>query len=92
MADVQVVGATLENGKVTALQVRFFGTAERSISRETAIAWLAEGHSLVTHSGSAHHPHRGLAVERIFVGDEVFLRTNTTPKQLDEIVFPGSGH
>ena len=89
MADVEVFGAEIADGTVKTLRVRFKGTAERTISRDTALEWLAGGHSLITYSGSAHHGHRGHAIERVEVGDSAFLRTDTKLVASDELHFPG---
>lgn len=92
MADVEVIGAELSNGRVTSLKVRFKRTAERTIDRATALSWLAEGHSLITYAGPAHHGERGHAVERIEIDGEAFLRTDTKPEPKDELHFPAAHH
>ena len=92
MADVEVVGAELSDGRVKTLQVRFKRTAERTIDRATALAWLAEGHSLLTYAGPAHHGERGHAIERIEVEGEAYLRTDTRPVARDELTFPADHH
>lgn len=92
MADVEVVGAELSDGKVKSLRVRFKRAAERTIDRATALAWLAEGHSLLTYAGPAHHPERGYAVERVEVDGEPYLRTDTTAEAKDDLRFPAAHH
>ncbi len=92
MADVEVYAAQIEGKTVKALTVRFKGTAARNISRDTAIAWLRGGHCLVTHAGSAHHPVRGHAIERVEVDGESFLRTDLLPEAGDKVEFPAAGH
>lgn len=92
MADVEVYAAELEGTTVKALTVRFKGTAARTISRDTALHWLRQGHSLVTHAGGAHHPVRGHAIERVEVDGESFLRTDVKPEPADHVAFPGAGH
>ncbi len=92
MADIEVYAAEIENHRVRALKVRFKGTAERTIDRDTALAWLSGGHSLIAHAGSPHHPVRGLAIERVEVGDEAYLRTDVKPEAADHLEFPAAGH
>jgi hypothetical protein len=92
MADVEVVGAEHADSRVRSLRVRFKNTAERTIDRATALAWLADGHSLLTYAGPAHHAERGLAIERVEVDGEPFLRTDTRPIARDELTFPAGHH
>ncbi len=92
MADVEVVGAELAEGRVKSLRVRFKRTAERVIDRATALAWLAEGHSLITYAGPAHHGERGYAVERVEVDGEWYLRTDTKLEAKDDLHFPAANH
>jgi hypothetical protein len=92
MADVEVVGAEMAGDKVANLTVRFKHTAERTIDRATALAWLAEGHSLLTYAGPAHHGDRGLAIELVEVGEHQYLRTDTLPEPKDHLVFPAHAH
>lgn len=90
MADVEVVGADLADGRVKSLKVRFKHTAERTIDRETAVRWLADGHSLFTWAGPSHHGTRGKAIELVEVDGEAFVRTDTQPVATDELVFPSA--
>lgn len=92
MADVEVVGAQIADGRVKTLRVRFKRTTEREIDRATALAWLKDGHSLLTYAGPSHHGERGLAIERIEVDGEDFLRTDTNPIAQDELHFPAAHH
>ncbi len=91
MADIEVHSAETEGTTIRNLRVRFQGTAERTISRETALAWLAGGHSMLATAGSGSHRTRGLALERVEVGGEAFIRTDTRPEAADHVVFP-HGH
>ena len=91
MADVEVWGIEAQDGKVTSLRVRFKGTAERTISRDTALEWLAGGHSLITYTGPHHHGHRGQAIERVEIGESAYLRTDTKPTPSDDVQF-STGH
>ncbi|MDP2316040.1 MAG: hypothetical protein Q8P41_24295 [Pseudomonadota bacterium] len=92
MADVEVVGAELADGQVKSLRVRFKHTTERVIDRATALTWLADGHSLLTYAGPAHHGERGYAIERVDVDGDVYLRTDTKPVAKDELRFPAAHH
>lgn len=92
MADVEVWGIEANGGKVSQLRVRFKGTAERTIPRETALEWLVGGHSLITYTGAPHHGHRGHAIERVEIGDEAYLRTDTKLIAQDDVQFGGHGH
>ena len=92
MADVEVVGAEQSEGRVKTLRVRFKHTAERTIDRDTALAWLADGHSLITYAGAAHHPERGYAIQRVEADGEYFLRTDTEGVAKDELKFPKPHH
>lgn len=91
MADVEVVSADITSGRVKSLKVRFKGTTERVIDRDTALRWLADGHSLLTYAGTGHHAVRGKALERVEVDDEAFIRCDTQKVSEDQVVFP-QGH
>ena len=88
MADIEVLHADVQNGRVTTLEVRIHGTSARRIDRDTALAWLRGGHSLIPVAGHGHHVHRGGAIERIEIEEAEFLRTDTRPTAADEIHFP----
>lgn len=47
MGDVLVKRATLADGHVAKLAVQLHGLGERVIDRDTALAWMRDGHSLV---------------------------------------------
>lgn len=92
MADIEVIHASVTGGKVTSLEVRMVGVAPRSIDRATALKWLAGGHSLIPVSGHGHHTVRGAALERVEVGEDHFLRTDTEVVAEDHVSFPAGGH
>jgi hypothetical protein len=92
MADIEVLAAAVVSGRVTSLQVKMVGVVAREINRETALGWLAGGHSLIPVAGHGHATVRGAALERVEVGDAVFLRTDTLPVAEDAIQFPADGH
>jgi hypothetical protein len=91
MADVEVIAAELSENRVKSLKVRFKNAPERTIDRDTALAWLAAGHSLNTYAGPSYHPVKGESVERVEVDGEDFLRTDTQKVARDELHFP-HGH
>ena len=70
MADVLVVGGSVADGRVKDLEVQLHGLGERTLDRDTAVAWMKDGHSFVpVHKGS-----RGPALLLLEVGDELFIR------------------
>ncbi len=91
MADILVSAVEQADGRVRTLRVKMHGVAERVIDRETALSWLAGGHSLIPVAGHGHHVTRGVAIERVEVGDEAWLRTDTRPEAADHVGMPG-GH
>lgn len=89
MADVEVLSAEQSGGRVSTLQVKFKNAAPRSIDRDTAVAWLRDGHSLIPVAGHGHDVVRGASVLLAEVGEELFLRTDTKAEAADHIHFPG---
>ena len=47
MGDVLVKRATVAGGTIVKLEVALHGIPPRTIDRDTAIAWLRDGHSLI---------------------------------------------
>jgi len=92
MADIEVLSAEPHHGTVSTLQVRFKGVAPRTIDRATALAWLAEGHSMITCAGSGSHLVRGHAIERVEVDGAAYLRTDVSPEATDHVDFPHGHH
>lgn len=93
MADVEVYGAELADGRIQSLRVRFKNAQERTIDRATALRWIEDGHSLVACSGHPpHHVHRGGSIVRIDLDDTPWLRTDTRPEAADSVEFPGHAH
>jgi hypothetical protein len=66
MGDVLVKRATLSGGQIDKLAVRIEGLPERVIDRDTALAWMRDGHSLIPWVGGA----RGIALQLVEVDDE----------------------
>ncbi|MFZ5482439.1 MAG: hypothetical protein ACOZNI_37095 [Myxococcota bacterium] len=91
MADVEVLAADVADGRVRSLRVRIKNASERTIDRDTALRWLSDGHSLITYAGHGHHGVRGYALQKVEVGEDAFIRTDTTPESTDHVAFP-HGH
>lgn len=89
MADIEVLGADVRDGRVVTLTVRFKNATPRTIDRDTALHWLAEGHSLIPVHGHGHALHRGHAIERVEVGEDAFLRTDTRQEPSDHLHLVG---
>ena len=89
MADIDILHAHLNAGRIQTLEVRFKNAEARTVTRETALSWAREGHSLIPIAGHGHHVTRGHALSAIEVGEEVFLRTDTRADANDWVDFPG---
>jgi hypothetical protein len=92
MADVEVLAADVSHGRLVSMRVRFKNAPERTIDRETALRWLSDGHSLITYAGHGHHGVRGYAVQKIELGDDAWIRTDTAQKAEDHLEFPHGEH
>lgn len=90
MADIHLLAADVHDGRVRSLTVRFPNARSRVIDRETALHWLAEGHSIIPVHGHGHDLRRGPALERVEVDEAPYLRTDTRLVAADEIA--GLGH
>lgn len=91
MADIDVLSADLQSGRLQSLKVSFKNASPRTIDRATALHWLREGHSLIPVSGHGHHVTRGTALERVEVDGAEYVRTDTQAVAQDDIHFAG-GH
>jgi hypothetical protein len=87
MAHVEVTGGTIEGGQITALHVRMYGLAPRTITRDQAISWLKDGHSLVPVGPGGV----GRALLLVEVpgddGDTWFIRTSPDVEPADSLPF-----
>lgn len=93
MADIDVLSADIQGGRLSKLKIRFKGNLSREIDRDTALDWLYQGHSLIPVAGHGHHVSRAACLERVEVDGEWFVRTDTQKINQDEIHFPAShGH
>ena len=88
MADIEVVGAEVRDGRLNSLKVRFKGNLHRQLDRDTVLQWLYEGHSLIPVAGHGHHVHRGPGLERVEVDGEPYVRTDRRLEATDTIHFP----
>ena len=83
MADIEVHRGKVSEGRIASLEVHFHGLPKRTIDRDTAIAWLKDGHSLVpVTSGS-----RGTALQLVEAEGEVFVRDDNTAASCDHLPF-----
>ncbi len=86
MGHVMVIGATVAEAQIASLKVRLHGLPERSIDRDTALAWMKDGHSLVPllPSGAT-----GTALQRVEVpveGESAwFIRDDNAPEPADKL-------
>jgi hypothetical protein len=92
MADVEVHAAHPAHGRIQSLEVRFKNAHAQTIDRDTAVRWLADGHSLVTYAGHGSHATRGRSIVLVEVGEDTFLRTDTAAEAEDHVAFPAGGH
>jgi hypothetical protein len=79
MADVLVVGGAVADGKLTRLQVEMVGLPARTLDRETAVAWMRDGHSLVPRINGS----RGPALLLLEVEDDHFIRCDAAAEAAD---------
>lgn len=91
MADIEVYGAEVKDGRVHSLSVRFKGNLERKIDRDTALTWLGEGHSLIPVVGHGHHISRGWALEKVEIEGESWIRCDFDQEAADHVPL-STGH
>ena len=82
MGDVLVKSATLAEGKIEKIEVDFHGLPSRTIDRDTALAWMKDGHSLVPVVAGRRLP----ALQLVEVSDESWaIRTDNQPVAEDAV-------
>ena len=83
MGDVMIDGGTCKDGLIEALSVKLHNLPPRVIDRETALAWMKDGHSLVP----IHEGRRLPALQLVEVGDEprYFIRTDNEAVEQDSL-------
>lgn len=82
MGDVLVKRGSVSGGRIGSLVVGLAGLPERTIDRDTAVAWMKDGHSLVPVIGGRRAP----ALQLVAVGDGHAIRTDNAP--VDEDALP----
>lgn len=81
MGDVLVKRAVVKDGRIESLQVGLHGLPDRSIDRDTAIAWMRDGHSMIpVRSGT-----RLTALQLVECDDALFIRPDNTAKGEDSV-------
>lgn len=65
MADVLVKRVEIKDGRITSARVGLHGLPERTVDRDTLIAWLRDGHSLVP----VRHGSRLTALQLVEAGE-----------------------
>lgn len=80
MGDVLVRAATMSGDQIGTLVVRLHGLPERTIDRETALAWMRDGHSLIPFDGRRHP-----ALLLVEVDDVHYVRADSTPSPSDTL-------
>jgi hypothetical protein len=87
MARVEVHGGTVADGRITSLEVGLQGLPARTLDRDTAVAWMRDGHSLIPRIGGADAA--ALQLVEVVDGDEVshFIRTDNQAQAEDSLPF-----
>ena len=81
MGDVLIKKGALSEGRITSLDVEMHGLPARTIDRDTAIAWMKDGHSFVPYTKGQ----RGPALLLIEVGEELFIRNDPNAEASDTL-------
>lgn len=81
MGDILVTGGTTADGRITALNVELHGLPARTLTRDTALAWMRDGHSFIPRIGGV----RGTALQLVEVGDELVIRHDNAPVAQDSL-------
>ena len=82
MGDVLVKKGTVSNGRIAELEVELHGLGARVIDRETALAWMKDGHSLVLLVDGK----RGSALQLVDLPDgELSIRADNAPEAADSL-------
>ncbi len=81
MARIYVLGADVNDTLATRLEVRFEGLARRIVDRDTAIAWMQDGHSLLPQTGAT----TGRALQLVEVESSWWIRDDHEPTAADAL-------
>jgi hypothetical protein len=82
MGDIRVKRATVSGGRVDELVVEMDRLPDRTIDREQALKWMADGHSLIPVLAGR----RLTALQRVEVGDGFVIRTDN--QAVDQDLLP----
>ena len=85
MGHVRVHGVDISEGKIQSMRVELVGLPHRTIDRATALAWMADGHSLVPVIGGVEHTALQLVEVPAAETVEHFIRTDNAPTAQDEL-------
>ena len=82
MGHVLVHGADLAGGRIQRLRISLPNLPGRTIDRETAIAWLKNGHSLIPLVGGTE----ASALQLVEVGEDAwFIRVDNEKQDSDDV-------
>ena len=81
MGDVLVTGGSVAEGRIAELEVELHGLPGRKIDRDTALAWMKDGHSLVPFVKGR----RGTVLQLVEVGEEHFIRPDNAAEGADSL-------
>ena len=75
MGHVRVISASVKDGVIDTLGVELLGLGARTLDRDTAIAWMKDGHSFVPVVGGNEGP--ALQLVSIEEGDSIVYAVRT---------------
>jgi hypothetical protein len=81
MARIAVHGADLKDGKIDALRVQMHNLPPRTIDRDTAVAWMRDGHTLIPVKGGNEAP----CLLLLEVGDAFAIRDDAGKTGEDQV-------
>lgn len=81
MAKIAVHGADVNDGTLSALRVRMHNLPPRTIDRDTAVAWMRDGHAFIPTKGGTEKQ----ALLLLEVGDALVIRDDGTSEPGDRI-------
>jgi len=81
MADVVVTRASMAGDHIQKLAVELYGLGERVIDRDTAVAWLRDGHSFVPVLGGERHT----ALQLVELEEGHAIRTDNAVENADQL-------
>lgn len=84
MGRIVIVGAERDGALVTRLEVRFEGLSRRIVPRDTVIAWMRDGHSVLP-AASGAPTGTGRALQLVDVDGVAFLRDDHATEAADSL-------